>query len=531
MADLDGDVFAIAPTITAAANGNAPLAAIVTFRTNGALAVKFEIRGNGQRWNYSPKLIPSVEHRYRLLGFRPDGEYSINMILSDLRSDSGEKVAEHQLLYKTPSLPADFPPLEVTYCKASKREPGFLVFNVTRPNDPHWPRIQNYRIILDQDGEVVFFARSRNATPRILNSGKLVSFSRGMLAEFDMFGNVSQRWTTKIARRHFPKSTRVNWSGRFHHGFIELPNENFVVISKDRYPFEDYPSSEEDPTSNLSQAVVVGDQLVEINRSTGEVENSINLINILDPYRVCYGSLKPDPQVLFPNPKLRDWSHANSLAYDERDDSFLVSARNQDVIIKVARASGELIWILGNPSNWREPWSSKLLKPRGALSWQYHQHDVTLTPQFNVMCFDNGNFRASPPDEKLAPGKNYSRAVEFEIDEENLSVRQVWEYGNPELDEPYSARSGTVISLPRTSNVLICYGTYSTDDEGQYCDDAGTNIAAKFVEVTHDAIPEKVFEAYVRDPAREYSYSVYRCIYVDDLYDLAWDHEIQTEVV
>ena len=59
--------------------------------------------------------------------------------------------------------------------------------------------------------------------------------------------------------------------------------------------------------------------------------------------------------------------------------------------------SGELRWILGTHDNWRKPWTRYLLKPRGELAWPFHQHSPQLTRSGNVLLFDNGNGRASPP--------------------------------------------------------------------------------------------------------------------------------------
>lgn len=63
-----------------------------------------------------------------------------------------------------------------------------------------------------------------------------------------------------------------------------------------------------------------------------------------------------------------DWCHANAVSHDPRDDSLLVSLRHQDCIIKIDRRSGDLVWILGDPGNWRAPWSDSLLRPVGDLA-------------------------------------------------------------------------------------------------------------------------------------------------------------------
>ena len=47
-----------------------------------------------------------------------------------------------------------------------------------------------------------------------------------------------------------------------------------------------------------------------------------------------------------------------------------------------------------------------------------------------ILCFDNGNHRAQPFATPTPAAKNYSRAVEFAVDEANGTVRQVWSYGD-----------------------------------------------------------------------------------------------------
>ena len=53
-----------------------------------------------------------------------------------------------------------------------------------------------------------------------------------------------------------------------------------------------------------------------------------------------------------------------------------------------------------------------------------------LTPAGTLLIFDNGNHRASPFDGTvpLLNDETYSRAVEYAVDEENMEVRQAWEY-------------------------------------------------------------------------------------------------------
>jgi len=70
-----------------------------------------------------------------------------------------------------------------------------------------------------------------------------------------------------------------------------------------------------------------------------------------------------------------DWAHANSVIIDPNDDTYVISLRTQDCIVKVGRTTGQLVWIHGDPGRWNPPWSAKLLTPIGPnFGWHYHQH-------------------------------------------------------------------------------------------------------------------------------------------------------------
>ena len=151
-------------------------------------------------------------------------------------------------------------------------------------------------------------------------------------------------------------------------------------------------------------------------RPDGSKANEWRLLDILDPYRLTYGS-RAKYWVQRGYKDTNDWCHANCTAYVANDDAILVSLRTQDAIIKFDRKTGALRWILGTHDNWKTPWSDKLLTPDGPVAWNSHQHDCSLTSGGTILCFDNGNHRAQPFERPVPPDENFSRAVEFVVDE------------------------------------------------------------------------------------------------------------------
>jgi arylsulfate sulfotransferase len=157
-------------------------------------------------------------------------------------------------------------------------------------------------------------------------------------------------------------------------------------------------------------------------------------------------------------PGTKDWCHANGTCYDARHDSILVSLRTQDCIVKFDRKTGKLRWILGAHGNWRAPWAEKLLNPDASVAWQFHQHDCSITPSGTILCFDNGNHRAQPFARSTPAAQNYSRAVEFAVDEAKGSVSQVWSYGERPGEHIFAGFQGGAMRLPATGNTFITYG-------------------------------------------------------------------------
>ena len=98
---------------------------------------------------------------------------------------------------------------------------------------------------------------------------------------------------------------------------------------------------------------------------------------------------------------------------------------------------------------------------------------------FNLLLFDNGDRR------NFSLNHQYSRAVAYEIDDENRTIRQVWDYGKNRGRDTYSAIVSDVDYLPETDNILFCPGAFVQHDEGGF--------GAKVVEVDYDT-KEVVFE-------------------------------------
>lgn len=142
-----------------------------------------------------------------------------------------------------------------------------------------------------------------------------------------------------------------------------------------------------------------------------------------------------------------DYVHGNAIELDH-DGHLMISSRHMDEITKINRQTGNIIWRLGGKNN-----DFTFINDPDGFS---HQHAIRRIENGNITLYDNGNFH-NPP---------YSRAVEYKLDEINMTATLVWQYrNNPDV---YGRATGYVQRLDN-GNTLICWGlTPSTLTEVRY---------------------------------------------------------------
>jgi hypothetical protein len=131
-----------------------------------------------------------------------------------------------------------------------------------------------------------------------------------------------------------------------------------------------------------------------------------------------------------------DYVHGNALEVDA-DGNLLLSSRHMDEITKIDRGTGEILWRMGGKNN-------QFVFVNDSIGFS-HQHAIRRLPNGNITLFDNGNFH-SP---------QFSRAVEYKLDEESKTVTLVWQYRN--TPDNYGVAMGYVDRLPN-GNTLIGWG-------------------------------------------------------------------------
>ncbi|AOO63833.1 aryl-sulfate sulfotransferase [Sulfurospirillum halorespirans] len=178
----------------------------------------------------------------------------------------------------------------------------------------------------------------------------------------------------------------------------------------------------------------------------------------------------------------RNWAHVNSVNYDETDDSIIISTRNQSAVVKIGRDK-KVKWIIASPEGWNKDLSSKVLVPvdlkgnkikcesskcEGTFDWSWTQHtaykinEKSKPGKVHVSVFDNGDSRGM--EQPAMPSMKYSRAVEYVVDEKNMTVQQVWEFGKERGFEWYSPITSVVEYQPKTDSMMVYSATAGLGD-------------------------------------------------------------------
>ena len=106
---------------------------------------------------------------------------------------------------------------------------------------------------------------------------------------------------------------------------------------------------------------------------------------------------------------LIDYVHANAIEPDT-DGNLLMSSRHLDEITKISRVDGSIVWRWGGKHN--------MFTFLGDTMRFSHQHAIRRLANGHLTLFDNGNYHRP----------QFSRAMEYVMDEAGRTVTAVWEY-------------------------------------------------------------------------------------------------------
>lgn len=368
---------------------SSPLTALVLFETKDEESVKVTIKGKDALSTYTNTFEKTNKHYIPIYGLYAD--YNNEVIL-----ECGKE--KKVINIKTDKLPEDFILPTSVYANKDKLNNALYFYT---------PSSKGYTCAYDVNGDVRWYLTNYALwdISRLENGHLLVSTERLVNTPYYMTGMYEIDLLGKIY-------TEYSMPGGYHHDYVEMPNGNLLVASDD--------FNNENGT--------VEDYIVELDRKTGKIVKTFDLKDILNMQ-----DGKSENWVEY------DWFHNNSVWYDEKTNSITLSGRHQDAVINISYETGELNWIIGDKTNWSEEYQKYFFTPTDDdFEWQWSQHAAMITPEGYVFIFDNGNNKSKNKDEYVSAENSYSRGVMYEINLDDMTIKQVWEYGKERGSEFYS---------------------------------------------------------------------------------------------
>jgi len=351
---------------------------------------------------------PGRHHRIEAIGMRADTDYQLRPLVT---GSDGVEIEGEAFTFRSPPAPEGVPTWQFTLHEPERVREGHTLFG------PGPVTEGAYLVGFDAEGHLTWYYQDPS-----LDGVYAADRQVRPLDDGDLLIAVPVGWRVISpageTRREF--SYPELGLEMLHHDAAPLPGGGLLLLSGESRSIE----------VEGEEVAVFGDVVVEVDAS-GEVVGRWSTFDHLDTQRFPGAmslSAANDGVGL-------DWTHANGLVYAAEDDSFLLSLRNQSWIIKVDRASGEVLWRLGDGGDFALE----------SGEWFYSQHAPEVADDGTMLLYDNGNER------DVAAAERYSRAVRYSLDEEALTARQVWEFVSPF----YNGAMGDANTLPG-GEVLIC---------------------------------------------------------------------------
>lgn len=513
---------------------HAPLVAWLHSDVAGADSLAVRITQADEIWTirapYSSKLL--------ILGLQPEGKIAVTV----QAIGRGGAVTWHQPLHHelrdVPTSPLDMPPLQTHHAEPDRMSGRFTFLTIRRRTlgritdltmaQRRWFTGWGMLIAVDNHGKMRWMRKlNRRAAgiTRLASGNIFVHDTDSCSREIDMTGAILNLWYAKQRPQGSEHGGIAVDVRSLHHQPHQMPNGNFLALSGHSKIVKDWPASVHD-LSKTADREIVGDMIVEFTPS-GEIVWSWDSFDHLDTHRIGYDAHDAYWHVRgFPG--AADWTHGNGVTYDPADNSVLVSLRLQDCIIKIDRASGAIVWILGAHENWPKDLQTKLLTPIGdGFRWPWHMHNPRITSDGTIVLFDNGIYGARPGQERIPFHKSFSRGVEYRVDQAAMTVEQVWTSARTEVEvKERTWAMGDAHRLEDRDTSMVIHSIsmpHDQDDIGMDEEDRSKRYVSDFPSYarileydrqTHDI----VFDMTVRDENEIIHWEVFSGVRVVDLY-------------
>jgi hypothetical protein len=448
------------PVISATNNALVALYSAPACSAPSTMKVRFQAQGGGPVVFTPSKPCTGQTLNFYIGGMVQQSTYNVQQFLQ-----SGfATIAGPVLTWHTGSVPSDIPlpnhfrlagpqpPTSSTYPFLLRATLGDAPFATDLNENVLWYRPitapRGYMVKLLRGG--TFLTIDDDPIDSAAHCGSAVNTGCGdhqFLRELDLAGNVirSTSWAVVndeingLRAKQGGSKVRLNF---FSHDAIRLPNGYTVTMATD----------EQVKHLNSGTQDVFADVIIALDKNW-QVVWAWDAFDYLDLNRMTIGGTcviggPGCPGQFFnrqPNGKLYtsalDWTHANSISFDTRDNNLLISLRHQSWVIKInfnnGKGNGDIIWKLGYGGSFA-------LAPGYPVSdWFSGEHDARYMSNGLLTLFDNNN----PSKVTQQPGGT-AHGQAWRLDTTNMVATPVV---NVDLG---------VVSLAVGSAVLLSNGNY-----------------------------------------------------------------------
>ena len=484
-----GDTTEVSVTIEPSANIG--LVASVRIEADEAVRAQVSATSDGHVVETPLTAAATNDADVAIVGMRPDRTYALDVQVFD---DNDELVATFDEEFTTDPLPEWIVDQDITI-DAERSSPGYTIveFDPQLPDED--PAFTQYVAAYDNEGEVIWYYTNfgtLGGVEQSANGTLLMHYWPFGVREVNVNGDVVNQWrpqASDVGAGEIDDSAliagvdpdqvdlfgadfvdrpgdapalpvRADWVDltSFHHENWPMPNGNVLSMSTTNH---DVTAAQRETLcpGDPEEFDIISDVIVE-HEPDGRVVRTWDLWDAIDVMEFPGSSMCINDD-LFAEPEHRDWTHANSVIYDEGRDAIVISSRHTDQIIALDHLDDEgpqssIRWIIGAGATM--PFDGDL---------PYHQHAVEVLDDGAYVLFDNGNGRpgTSPDDPDNLP---YSRAVIYDVDDSSddpadWSASERWEFridgddGTP----VYTSFIGDADVLAN-GNVLITFGGRGT---------------------------------------------------------------------
>ena len=367
-----------------------PHAAVVLFNTPEPIAVTVRVIGKELEGTMEHTFPRATEHVLPVLGLYAGYDNTVEIELY--------RGAKHTFTLTTPEMGANVPELVRMETTAGYLRDEIIIVS---------PALDDFATGYDYKGDVRWHLNIPCVfdLKRMKNGNIVIGSHRLLKQPYYMSGVYEMTMAGKVVKE-------FKIPGGYHHDTFEMPDGNLLVLTEDL------------------RSATVEDMCVLVDRETGEILKTWDFKDFLDPAKVAPSGSHDD----------HDWFHNNAVWYDEKTNSLTLSGRHIDAMCNIDFETGKLNWIIGDPECWHEDYKKYFFTPvgDGEFDWQYEQHANVITPNGDVMCFDNGHYRHKVPEKRILNKDNFSRGVRYKINTEDMTIKQVWQYGKERGAEFFS---------------------------------------------------------------------------------------------